>query len=240
MNLLDQHVFVSGGGKRLGRALSERLLDEGAHLTTTYRSSKSDTESLVETAKAKGRKAQCFFLDLGQPKTFQTTVDSAVANYGPVKVIINCASDFFPTPLMKVTADDWNRLMTVNLESHFFLVQAFLKTMKEGVIINLVDINAEKPLKNFTPYTISKAGLLMMTRNLALELSPKIRVNGISPGPVLLPEHFTEEQTERAKETTLLNRLGSPQDIVEAALFLIENDYVTGMNLKVDGGASLK
>lgn len=239
VKLFNQHVFISGGGKRLGRALALRMLERGARLTMTYRHSREDALSLVEAAKKKGRSAEAHFLDLKKPETFQAFAQKTTEQFGPVTVLINCASDFYPTPLMKVNQADWRNFAQVNLESHFFLVQAFLKSMQTGVILNLVDINAEKPLRNFTPYVTAKAGLWMLTKNLALELAPRIRVNAISPGPVLLPEGFTDEQTARAKESTLLKRIGSAEDIVEAAVFLIENDYMTGVNLKVDGGASL-
>jgi pteridine reductase len=125
------------------------------------------------------------------------------------------------------------------LKSQFFLTQAVAKTMKQGVILNLADVNGERPMRNFTPYTCSKAGLLMMTRNLAKEWAPKIRVNSISPGAVLLPESYTEEQKQKSIDRSLLKRLGSPDDVAEGALFLIANDYITGFDLKVDGGRSL-
>src|SRR5207248_89318 len=129
---------------------------------------------------------------------------------------------------------DWDHLLDVNLKGQFFLAQACAKTMQKngGVILNIADVNGERPMKNFTPYVCSKAGLLMMTRNLAKEWAPKIRVNSISPGAVLLPESYNEEQRQRSIEQSLLKRLGSPEDIAQAALFLIANDYITGFDLK--------
>lgn len=239
MDLKGKHVFLTGGGKRLGRALCEALLTEGAVLTLTYRHAKAEAEEVVRRAAALGTKAQAIALELTDFESFPQKVSETVSSLGPPSVFIGCASDFFPTPLKRVTEKEWDHFLEVNLKSYFFLIQAFLKEMKKGVIVNLVDIYAEKPLKNFTPYTVSKAGLGMMTKNLALELAPGIRVNAVSPGPVLLPENFTEEQTLRAKESTLLKRIGTPEDIVNAVLFLIQNDYMTGANLKVDGGASL-
>lgn len=239
MDLQGKHVFVSGAGKRVGRALALRFLEKGAHLSVTYRNSQKEAEELVDLAKKKGLKATTRKLDLSDFAQFERVTGEITQELGPPSVIVNSASDFFPTPLMKVAEDQWDRLHDANAKAHFFLTRAFLTTMKTGVIVNLADIHGERPLKNFAPYSASKAALLMFTKSLALELAPKIRVNAVSPGPVLLPENFTEDQTERARNSTLLKRIGESTDVVEAVLFLIENDYLTGVNLRVDGGASL-
>lgn len=239
MHLRDKHIFITGGAKRLGRALADRLLDEGAKVCITYRSSAQEAHALVDSAKKHGRHAHCVPADLTDCTAIQTAVADARRVLGSISVLINCASDFYPTP--HVTEAQWDSLLDTNLKGQFFFAQACEEDLKSnnGVMINFADVNGEHPLRRFTPYVISKAGVLMMTRNLALEWAPHVRVNSISPGPVLLPENFTEDQTQRAVETTLLKRIGTPKDIVEGVLFLLRNDYMTGVNLCVDGGSSL-
>lgn len=242
MNINGRHVFITGASKRVGRAIAERLLDFDIRLTSHYRKSQADTEALVLVAKGRGRDCLAVSADLRKVSELRTAVDKAVARFGPVDILINSASDFYPTPALECSEENWDHFLDVNLKGQFFLAQACAaKGMKQkgGVILNLGDVNGERAMRGFTPYVCSKAGLLMMTRNLAKEWAPEIRVNSISPGPVLLPETYTEEQRKRSTERTLLKRLGTAEDIAEAAVFLIENDYITGFDLKVDGGRIL-
>jgi len=238
MHLKGKHVFITGGNQRLGRAVSELLLKEEIKLTSTYRSSATAAATLVEFGAKLGRNVFTLKMDLRELSQIADAVSKAIDHFGPIDILINCASDFYPTPVLSCSEEQWDSLLETNLKGQFFLAKACAKKMLKngGLIINFADTNGEHPLKNFTPYVISKAGILMMTRNLALEWAPKIRVNSISPGPVLLPEAFSEEQKKRAEEKTLLKRLGSPSDISSAVLFLIGNDYINGFNLCVDGG----
>ena len=193
-------------------------------------------------AKGRGRECVTGSADLKDVSSLRRAVDKAKSQFGPVDILINSASDFYPTPALECSEEDWDHFLDVNLKGQFFLAQACAaKGMKErgGVILNLGDVNGERAMRGYTPYVCSKAGLLMMTRNLAREWAPEIRVNSISPGPVLLPENYTEGQRQRSIDRTLLKRFGTPADIAEAAVFLIENDYITGFDLKVDGGRIL-
>ena len=241
MKIQDQHVFITGAGKRLGRAIANALLPHRIRLTAHYRNSKTEAESLVAAAVAAGGQGHTVQADLGKVDELRAAVKTAEARFGPIGVLVNCASDFFPTPLLEVTEEQWDHFLDVNLKGQFFLAQAAAVRMQEkgGVILNLADVNGTRPMKKYSPYVISKAGLLMMTKNFAKELAPGIRVNAISPGPVLLPETYSEAQIQRSIDRTLLKRLGSAEDIAQAAVFLIENDYITGMDLAVDGGRSL-
>jgi pteridine reductase len=241
MNWQGQHVLVTGAGKRLGRAIAEALLARPIRLTAHYHRSKPQAEELVARARARGSEAIALPADLGRVSELREMVRQAEARFGPIGILVNSASDFYPTPALDVTEAQWDHLLSVNLKGQFFLAQAAAHRMREkgGVILNLCDVNGTRPMKRYTPYAVSKAGLLMLTRNLAKEWAPEIRVNAISPGPVLLPESYTPEQREKARERTLLKRLGAPEDIAAAALFLIGNDYITGADLAVDGGRSL-
>ncbi len=173
-------------------------------------------------------------------KIMARLVAEAEKAFGPIDVLVNSASSFYPTPVETVTEAHWDDLERINLKAPFFLSQAARKNMKAGsVIVNIADVNGERAMRRHAPYSCSKAGLLMLTRNLAKEWAPAIRVNSISPGPVLLPLNYTEEQKRKSVERTLLRREGSPKDIAEAAIFLIGATYITGFDLKVDGGRSL-
>jgi pteridine reductase len=232
MELKNKHVLVTGAGKRLGRALAEHLLAQGARVTA---------HSFRTPWDGPAKNVQNLHADLSQIESIAPLVAAARRGFGPVDILINSASDFYPTPAATVTPSDWDKLMDLNLKSPFFLAQACAADLRaqKGCLINLCDIYVSKPLKKFAPYSATKGGLWTLTRVLASEWAPDVRVNSISPGPVLPPDNFTQEQLERSATTTLLGRVGSAQDIVEAADFLLRNEYITGFDLKVDGGASL-
>jgi pteridine reductase len=238
MDLNKKHVLVTGASRRIGRAITERFLKEGARVTGHYRTESQDTETL-RSLKGQGQ-IQAIQADLGDLASLRALAEKSVKQFGPIDVLVNSASDFYPTPLDELTEKQWDHFLDINLKGQFFLAHAVAPTMPMGsVVLNICDIHASKPLAKYTPYVVSKAGLWMLTRNLAKEWAPKIRVNSISPGPVLLPESYDEAAIARSIERTLLKRLGSPQDIVEAALFLIQSNYITGFDLPVDGGRSL-
>jgi pteridine reductase len=243
MKIVNRHVFISGAAKRIARRIAERLIEEGAALTIHYRNSKEEAEELVALARKKGLKAVSVQADLKDMRSLEKAVAASQKELGPIDILINSASDFFSTPTMDCTEDQWDSLIDVNLKGQFFLsrecARSILSANRPGVIINIADIYASKPRVGYTPYVISKAGLIMMTRNLAKEWAPLIRVNSVSPGPVLLPEWYSEEQEKKAAAKTLLGRWGTPEDIVNGTLFLIQNDYITGFDLRVDGGRSL-
>lgn len=237
MQLTGKHVLITGASKRVARTLAERVLAEGARVTAHYFQSKAEAEALKATAPERVALVQA---DLRDMKGMAGLVAQAEKAFGPIDVLVNSASSFYPTPVETVTEAQWDDLEQINLKAPFFLSQAARKNMKAGsVILNIADVNGERALRRHVPYSCAKAGLLMLTRNLAKEWAPQIRVNSISPGPVLLPENYTEEQKKKSIERTLLGREGSPKDIADAALFLMSASYITGFDLKVDGGRSL-
>lgn len=235
------HIFVTGAAKRVGRAIAESFLPYGVSLSAHYRTSRAELATLEAAATAAGSRCSPVKADLRDVEEVKAAVREAETRFGPVDILINSASSFYPTPSLSVTEEQWDDLVEANVKGQFFLSQACAPGMmkKGGVILNIGDVNGERPLKNFTPYVIGKAGILMLTRNLALEWAPKIRVNSISPGPVLVPPDYTPEKIEKAAERTLLKRWGTPGDIVSAVHFLLGNDYINGFDLKVDGGKSL-
>jgi pteridine reductase len=243
MQISSKHVLITGAGRRLGRAIAERLAPYKINLTAHFQTSETQAIEISQKVKGFGGDAITVQADLHSKDQCENLAAAAIKKFGPVEILINSASVFYPTPLGSVTESQWDDLMDVNLKGQFFLSQACAVALKAahkpGVFINLVDVNAVRTLANYTPYVCSKAGLAMLTRNLSRELAPHIRVNAISPGPVLLPENYTQQQKERSIEKTLLKRLGSAEDIANAAVFLIENDYITGQDLAVDGGRSL-
>ncbi len=241
MKIQGKTAFVTGSGKRLGRDIVETLLAQGVNIAAHYRTSKQEVEELV--AKFGEKRIYPFQADLRNLVELREAYKNAVAHFGQIEILINCASDFYPTPSLTCTEADWDHFLSVNLKGQFFLAQAFANALGEkamGCIINLVDVSALSPRKNFVPYLASKAGLLSVTKALALEWAPRIRVNAVSPGPVLEPENYTEEQKQKAADTTLLKKWGTAKDISHAVLFLLQNDYVTGFELKIDGGKSLR
>lgn len=237
MRLKGKHVFITGAAKRVARAIAERLLGEGANLSAHYFHSETEAKALHGLAPQRIRLLRG---DLRDMAILPELVAQAEKAFGPIDVLIHSASSFYPTPVDTVTEAQWDDLERINLKAPFFLSQAAARQMKAGsVIINIADVNGERAMRRHLPYSCAKAGLLMLTRNLAKEWAPRIRVNSISPGPVCLPEHYSTAERENSVKRTLLGREGTPGDIAEAALFLIEATYLTGFDLKVDGGRSL-
>lgn len=241
MNLQGRHILVTGAAKRVGRAIAESFLPYGVSLSLHYFRSEIAESELLPLAEKGGSRFFSVQADLCDVNSIRAAVQLAEAKFGPVDILVNSASTFYPTPVLSVTEEQWDELVDANVKGHFFFSQACAPQMSKrgGVILNIGDVNAERPVKNFTPYVVGKAGLLMLTKNLAKEWAPAIRVNAISPGPVLIPEGYTPEKIERAAEKTLLKRWGTPEDIVQAVHFLIRNEYITGFNLRVDGGKSI-
>jgi pteridine reductase len=241
MNLKGKHALVTGAGKRVGRKIAEALVESGCHLTAHGHHSKKEVEALVTWARSRGVKSTSIFADIKDPKEVQSSVALSVKEIGPVQILINSASIFFAATVDKTTSDDWDKLFDTNLKGQFFFAQAMARHLgeKKGVIVNIGDVNGVRSFMNYAGYSASKAGLIHLTRGLAKELAPTIRVNSLSPGWVLTPENTPSEQVERNMERTLLKRIGTPEDVVSGIKFLVENDYVTGFNLVVDGGRAI-
>jgi pteridine reductase len=243
-SLTGKTVLITGGARRVGATIARHLHAAGANLVIHYRKSTSEAASLADELNAARAKSTLIFqadlLDLGK---LPALVEFAVRSFGALDILVNNASTFYPTKIGEITPTAWDDLMGTNLKVPLFLSQAAAPALKKssGLIINIVDIHALRPLRNYTVYCTAKAGLHMLTRSLAKELGPEIRVNGISPGPIMWPEHGGDEAArEKIIQRTILQRMGSPEDIARTALFFAASaPYITGQILAVDGGRSV-
>jgi pteridine reductase len=243
-SLTGKTVLITGGARRVGAAIARMLHGAGANLVIHYRKSATEAASLADELNAARANSTLIFqadlLDLGK---LPALVEFAVRSFGALDVLVNNASTFYPTKIGEITPQAWDDLMGSNLKAPLFLSQAAAPALKKsgGLIINLVDIHALRPLRHYTVYCAAKAGLHMLTRSLAKELGPEIRVNGISPGPVMWPEHGGDEAArKKIIQRTILQKMGTPEDIARTALFFAASaPFITGQILAVDGGRSV-
>ena len=240
-------VLVTGGAKRVGSAICRRLHGEGARIVIHYNRSMREAQALQAELNAlrpaSAAIAQADLLDIDQ---LDTLVKAARNAFGRLDVLINNASSFFPTPVGNITEQAWFDLVGTNLKAPLFLSQAAAAELaaSQGCIVNITDIHADRPLKNYVVYSIAKAGLAALTKSLASELGPRVRVNGVAPGPVLWPENdpnFADNGVrQRIIAHTSLKRAGTPDDIAAAVRYLVcDAAFVTGQIIAVDGGRSV-
>jgi pteridine reductase len=242
-SLAGRWALITGAAKRIGAAITEGLHGAGMNVVVHFLKSSEDAERLV--AKLNDQRADSALSiqgDLRNAAALDTLVENVTAATGRLDVLVNNASSFYPTPLGSITEEHWNDLVGSNLKAPLFLCQSALPHLKEtqGVIINIVDVHSQRPLRNHPVYGAAKAGLAMLTRSLARDLGPDIRVNGVSPGAILWPESGMPESIQQnIIGKTALKRAGEPGDIAAAVLFLVRDaPYVTGQILAVDGGRS--
>ncbi|MFW5940516.1 MAG: SDR family oxidoreductase [Chloroflexota bacterium] len=239
MELQGKVVLVTGGARRLGKVLALRAAEAGAGVIVHYHRSQKEAEETVAEVQRTGGLATAVGGDLSRVGEVERVVTEAAATWGRLDVLINSAAVFFETPLGTVSEAQWDELLGANLKGAFFCAQSAAREMQRGaggVIVNLVDTGVYIHWRGYTPYLISKAGVVQMTYALAKELAPAIRVNAVALGPLLLPDGHSEEEAERFAAVTLLQRLGSPEALADAVLYLVGADYITGVVLPVDGG----
>ena len=240
-----QVILVTGAARRVGAAIARTLHASGATIALHYRSSAADAEALASALnRLRPDSASLVRGDLSQEGVPERIAHQVLAEHGRVDGLVNNASSFFPTAIGEIDDKAWDELMGSNLRGPLFLSQALAPELRQrrGAIVNIVDIHAERPLRGYPLYSAAKAGLLGLTRALALELAPEVRVNGVSPGAIEWPEdgQFPPDEREAIISHTLLQRVGSPADIAGAVRFLmLEAPYVTGQILAVDGGRSV-
>ena len=243
-SLTGKTVLITGAARRVGAAIARMLHEAGANVVIHYRKSGKDADALAaDLNRQRANSVATFACDLLDTAKLPALVEFAVGTFGQLDVLVNNASTFYATLVGTITPQAWDDLMGSNLKAPLFLSQAAAPALKKtgGLIINIVDIHGMRPLRNYTVYCAAKAGLHMLTRSLAKELGPDIRVNGISPGPVLWPEEGGDEKM-RAKiiQRTILQRMGTPEDIARTALFFAASaPFITGQILAVDGGRSV-
>lgn len=244
MQLKDRGILVTGAAKRVGRAVALALARRGAHVVVHYHRSSEAAQRTVEEIKALGVRAMALAADLSRVCEIESLIGRAARFLGRLDVLINNAAVFWRTPFGAITERDWDDHLDVNLKATFFCAQAAAQVMQkqgEGKIINISDWAGYRPYADYIPYCVSKAGVIALTQVLARTLAPTIQVNGVAPGPVLLPEDYDEREREKIVQETPLGRLGSPEDVAQAVLFLIEGgDFITGHTLVVDGGRLIR
>ena len=230
---------MTGAARRIGRAIALELARRGAILTIHYRSSEADAMNTLKQVRELGVEGEMFQADLVDDDSRNRMLDEIGARFGTVDILVNNASVFAAGTLEESTSAMWDEQMDANAKAPFFLSQACARMMREsgkGKIVNIADPAGEVVWTGYFPYSVSKAALLGVTQGMAKALAPHVQVNAVAPGPVYFPEYYTDEQKQFSVERTLLKRAGSPEDVVRAVVFLIENDYITGEVLHVDGG----
>ena len=238
-------ALVTGAAKRIGAVIARSLHEAGANVAIHYFSSAEPADALAtELNGIRPGSALTVSADLRDVRTIKPMAERVLAKTGRLDVLVNNASSFYPTPLATVTDEQWHDLIDSNLKAPLFLAQAFLEPLRatQGCIVNIVDVHSTRPLRDHPVYGAAKAGLAMLTRSLAKDLGPTIRVNGVSPGAILWPEDdgMSEKLREAIIKQTALKRSGEPEDIAAAVLFLVRDaPYVTGHIIAVDGGRSV-
>ena len=240
----QKFIFLTGGAKRIGKTTCKHFHNEGFNIIFHYNSSESEANEIKKTLN-KIRKDSCFTLqaDFDEESSIKKLTQGLSEITDELSVLINNASSFYPTPIEDASMDEWNNLMATNATTPLFLTQALLPFLKKGkgCIINISDTLAPSGIKNFSLYSGAKSALEGITKSLAKELAPDIRVNAISPGAILWPEDedLSEDQQKQRLTKVPLGRIGCPEDISSLAVFLSEAEYITGQVIKVDGGRSI-
>ncbi|MDQ2077583.1 pteridine reductase [Marinimicrobium sp. ABcell2] len=239
-------TLITGAGRRIGAQLARSLHEAGYRIIVHYNRSVEEASALVaELNEQRPDSAAAFQADLNDITQINELARAALAQWQRLDVLINNASSFYPTPLGTATAEQWDDLINSNLKAPFFLTQALAEPLRQGrgCVVNIVDIHAERPLKGYPIYSAAKAGHVMLTKSLARELAPDVRVNAIAPGAILWPEQDAElapQDRQDILDRVPLKRSGNPLDIAETVLFLIKNSpYITGQIIAVDGGRSV-
>ncbi|MEO8089329.1 MAG: SDR family oxidoreductase [Gemmatimonadales bacterium] len=239
MELQGRVALVTGAGRRLGRAMAAALADKGMTLAIHHHASSAGAHALRDEIVAAGGRAVCFEADLSDAHAAVALPARVVAELGQLDVLVNSAAVMHRLDLQETTPEQWDAILNLNLRAVFFCTQGAAKALRaaRGKVVNLADLAGLEPWPGFAAHSVSKAGVVMLTKVLALSLAPDVTVNAIAPGAVLVPDEYDREERERLARATPLRRLGSPSDVVSALLYLLEGgDFVTGEVLVVDGG----
>jgi pteridine reductase len=245
-SLQNKIVLITGGAKRVGASICRLLHASGANLMIHYKSSVNEARALQAELNLKRPHSVAIIQgDLLNLSILPSLIQETISHFGKLDVLINNASSYYPTEIGNIHEEQWYDLMGSNLKAPLFLSQAAAIELRkqQGCIINITDMHVERPKKGYIVYSVAKAGLVTLTKSLAHELSPEVRVNAVAPGPVMWPEdnpQFDELYRQRVISQTLLKRIGEPNDIAKAVKFLIQDaPFITGQVIAVDGGRSL-
>jgi pteridine reductase len=240
METKDKVALVTGSGVRLGKRIALALAERGMHVAVHYHQSAEAAGETAEEIRGLGVEAEAFQCDLADLPGVRGLMESIDSRWGRLDVLVNSAAIFPRTPWAEIDEATWDRTLDVNLKAPFFTAWHAAPLMQRnggGKIINIADWAGLRPYKNYMPYVVSKGGIITMTKALARELAPSIAVNAIAPGPVMLPEDFEPATAERIRKATLLQHLGSPDDVAQSVVYLVAmTDFMTGHVLVVDGG----
>jgi pteridine reductase len=243
MELQGKVALVTGAGRRLGCAMARALAGRRMAVAIHYHASSQGAAELRDEIVRSGGRATCFEADLTDPAVARGLADRVVTELGRLDVLVNSAAIMRRLSLEETTPEQWDAILDLNLRSVFFCTQGAVPFLQaaQGKVVNLADLAGLEPWPGFAAHSISKAGVVMLTKVLALSLAPDVTVNAIAPGAVLVPEDYPAEERERLARSTPLRRLGSPSDVVSALLYLLEGaDFMTGQVLVVDGGRFLR
>jgi pteridine reductase len=242
MDLKGKVALVTGAGRRIGRAIALELAAHGATVAVHYRASQAEAEAVVAEIAAHAGKAQTFGTNLEHVAEIEQMVSEILGSFGRIDILVNSASVFAPTPLAEITEREWDANLDTNLKAVFFLSKfagAAMRRQGAGKIINLGDWAGIRPYKDYLPYSVSKSGLIGLTKALAKELAPQVQVNCIALGMVMPPENYTKEEVERLVSRTPTKKIGTPEDVARAVVFFCETDFATGSVLTLEGGRLL-
>lgn len=242
MEIKDKVVLITGAAMRVGRTTALALAEKGAHIAFTYLNDEEPWRETLAEIKARGVNGLALPLDVRQPEQPRLGVEKVVAELGRIDILINNASVWLAAPFVDISLEQWQTALTVNLTGPFLCSQAaapYMLKQKAGLIINITDLSAFQTWPNSAHHAASKAGLVALTRVMAVELAPHVRVNAIAPGTVLLPENAPAAKKQWAIENSLLKRVGTPEDVAKTVIFLTEMDFATGAVYFMDGGRAL-
>ena len=242
MQIKGRNILITGSSKRIGKFLSLQLAKEGANIIIHYNHSEEKAKETAEGIKKYGVKVYIIKANLEDEKETENLALKALEYFGKIDVLINNASIYYPTPLFEDNLKDLDRFYKVHVKAPFILSKIIGKKMienKEGRIINIADYAPLRPYKNFTPYIVSKGGLITLTKSLAKELAPYVLVNAVLPGPIVPPEDLNDEGKEKALKKTILKKWAGEIEVYKAVKYLIETDFTTGALIPVEGGRLL-
>lgn len=242
MKLPGRTALVTGGAHRVGRALSLALARAGADVVVNYHTSEEKAHATVREIEKIGRRAIAVRADVSDEMAVERLVERTEEEFGRLDVLVNSASLFESAPLEEISAAEWDRVLGVNLRGPFLLARTAAPLLREddGVIVNIADLSAFQPWPSFAHHSVSKAGLIQLTRILARALAPRIRSVAIAPGTVLPPDDYSVADRQREADRAVLGRIGSPEDVARTLIFLVESDYITGETITVDGGRRVR
>lgn len=239
MDPAGRTALITGGAHRVGKAITLALARAGANVVINYNTSSSAAEATAAEARAIGVEALVVQANIADNVQVKAMVDAATEKFGGIDILVNSASLWQNTPFPTDNIEDWHRVTDIQIHGSFYCANAVAPVMLRrggGAIVNIIDLAAYEPWPDFAAHSVGKAALLALSRQLALELAPTVRVNAVAPGPVLPPPDYDADMIERTAQKTLLNRWGTPEDVADAVLFFVRAGYVTGEALAVDGG----